>query len=535
MARRGRAKYGSSPNGANLGFEATMWAAADKLRNNMDAAEYKHVVLGLIFLKYISDAFEAHHARLEVETADPNSERYVKEPRARYEVLEDRDEYTADNVFWVPEDARWSTRLLRKAKQPDIGKVIDDAMVAIEKDNPSLKGVLPKDYARATLDKQRLGELIDLIGTIGLGDDESRAKDVLGRVYEYFLSQFASAEGKKGGQFYTPRSVVRVLVEMLAPYKGRVFDPCCGSGGMFVQSEKFVEAHGGRIGDISIYGQESNTTTWRLAKMNLAIRGIEANLGEPDSAGSFRRDQFPDLKADYVLANPPFNDSDWSGEQLRDDVRWKYGVPPAGNANFAWVQHFIHHLAPSGLAGFVLANGSMSANQSGEGEIRKNIIEADLVDCMVALPGQLFYSTQIPVCLWFIARDKHDSRLRGRRGETLFIDARKMGALVDRVHRELTDEDIARIAAAYHAWRGDSGADEYEDMPGFCKGSTLEEIRTHKYALVPGRYVGFSHPPENAWDREMLERELAQIEERLTQVSNASTSSIRALKELLHG
>jgi len=462
-------------NGATLGFEATLWAAADKLRNNMDAAEYKHVVLGLIFLKYISDAFEERYAQLLQEKdqgADP----------------EDSDEYLSENVFWVPKEARWS-HLQGNATRPEIGKLIDDAMVAIERDNRSLKGVLPKDYARPALDKQRLGELIDLIGTIGLGDKENRSKDVLGRVYEYFLSQFASAEGKKGGQFYTPRCVVQVLVGMLAPYKGRVFDPCCGSGGMFVQSEKFVKDHQGRLNDISIYGQESNPTTWKLAKMNLAIRGIDNNLG-PEHADSFHRDLHKDLKADYVLANPPFNSSDWGGERLREDARWKCGVPPVGNANFAWVQHFIYHLAPNGIAGFVLANGSMSSNQSGEGEIRRNIIEADLVDCMVALPGQLFYSTQIPACLWFLARNKGNGKFRDRRGQTLFIDARKMGVLTDRVHRELTAEDIARIAGTYHAWRGDTGAGEYEDLAGFCKSVSTEEIRKNGYVLTPGRYVG---------------------------------------------
>jgi len=361
-------------------------------------------------------------------------------------------------------------------------------MSAIERDNPSLKGVLPKDYARPALDKGRLGELIDLIGTIGLGDRENRSKDTLGRVYEYFLSQFASAEGKKGGQFYTPQSVVRVLVEMLAPYKGRVYDPCCGSGGMFVQSEKFIEAHGGKLGDISVYGQESNHTTWKLAKMNLAIRGIDGNLG-PTNADTFHNDLHKDLRADYVLANPPFNDSDWGGEKLKTDVRWKYGVPPAGNANFAWVQHFIHHLGPNGTAGFVLANGSMSSSQSGEGEIRKNIVEADLVDCMVALPGQLFYSTQIPVCLWFLTRNKQQAHHRDRRGTTLFIDARKLGTMVDRVHRELTDADVAKIAGTYHAWRGDKGAGEYADVPGFCASATTDCIREHEYLLTPGRYL----------------------------------------------
>ena len=400
----------SNENSATLGFEATLYQAADKLRNNLDAAEYKHVVLGLIFLKYISDAFEEKRDWLFKESADPHSEYYIKEKAARYQITEDRDEYLADNIFYVPEKARWAY-LQANAKQPEIGTLVDNAMIAIEGENSRLKGVLPKNYARPGLDKQRLGELIDLIGTIGLGEEANRSKDILGRVYEYFLSQFASAEGKRGGQFYTPRCVVRTLVEMLAPYKGRVYDPCCGSGGMFVQSETFVEAHGGKRDDIVVYGQESNPTTRQLALMNLAIRSIEANLGQ-EHADSFHHDLHPDLKADYVLANPPFNDSDWGGDRLRQDRRWVYGAPPVGNANFAWVQHFIHHLAPNGAAGFVLANGSMSSNTSTEGEIRKNIVEADLVDCMVALPGQLFYSTQIPVCLWFIARNRHGSGMR---------------------------------------------------------------------------------------------------------------------------
>jgi type I restriction enzyme M protein len=507
----------SKDSTANLGFEAKLWLAADKLRNNMDAAEYKHVVLGLIFLKYISDSFEEHHGKLEEGKGDYAGAN-----------PEDPDEYRAENIFWVPPAARWSY-LQNSAKQPTIGKIVDDAMVAIERDNPRLKGVLPKDYARPALDKHRLGELIDLIGTIGLGDKESRSKDILGRVYEYFLTQFASAEGKNGGQFYTPSCVVRLLVEMLAPYKGRIYDPACGSGGMFVQSEKFVESHGGKLGDISVYGQESNATTRRLAIMNLAIRGIEADFG-PEHADTFRRDLHPDLRADYVLANPPFNDSDWFRKD--DDVRWQFGVPPKGNANFAWVQHFIHHLAPQGMAGFVLANGSMSSNQSGEGEIRKALIEADLVDCMVALPGQLFYSTQIPVCLWFISRDKSGGKpspglrppspsgrgaggegkqLRDRRGETLFIDARKMGTLIDRVHRELTDADIEKIVSTYHAWRGDQSGPHsplcgsesrdahsaqrtvrttFQDIPGFCKSATTAEIAAHGHVLTPGRYVG---------------------------------------------
>jgi type I restriction enzyme M protein len=659
MARKASSKPDSgSSSTANLGFEAKLWLAADKLRNNMDAAEYKHVVLGLIFLKYISDTFEEHRAKLlagkgDYEGADP----------------EDPDEYKAENVFWVPADARWS-HLQAYAKQPTIGKTVDDAMVAIERDNPRLKGVLPKDYARPGLDKHRLGELIDLIGGIDLierapspqpspsgrgsqyrggydfsgmvelarelrkkqtpaedllwellrdrqlcnakfrrqhqfgdylcdfycheakivvecdgaphskpdqikhdakrdaflkaqgltvlryendhvlsdtdtvlkeiaahlpspggrgaggeggqaptppaGPNTHRSVDILGRVYEYFLTMFASAEGKNGGQFYTPSCVVRCLVEMLAPYKGRIYDPACGSGGMFVQSEKFVESHGGKLGDISIYGQESNATTRRLAIMNLAIRGIEADIGK-EHADTFRHVQHPDLRADYVLANPPFNDSDWFRKD--DDVRWQFGVPPKGNANFAWVQHFIHHLAPQGMAGFVLANGSMSSNQSGEGTIRQALIEADLVSCMVALPGQLFYSTQIPVCLWFLRRDKSgrppsspallpkgEGRKAGtdRRKQTLFIDARKMGTLIDRVHRELTDADIARIVDTYHAWlglpsptgrrAGDEGAparvEEYQDVAGFCRSASTEDIASHSWVLTPGRYVG---------------------------------------------
>jgi type I restriction enzyme M protein len=379
-------------SGARLGFEEKLWAAADKMRSYMDPAEYKHVVLGLIFLKYISDAFDEKREELALRTGDPSSDLYVREPELRYEVLEDRDEYLAENIFWVPPEARWS-HLQARAKQPEIGRLIDDAMVAIERENPSLKGVLPKDYSRPSLDKQRLGELMDLIGTIGLGDENSRTSDVLGRVYEYFLGRFASAEGKGGGEFYTPRSVVGLLVEMIEPYKGRVYDPCCGSGGMFVMSEKFAEAHGGRVGDIAIYGQESNPTTWRLCKMNLAIRGISGDLG-PQHADSFHNDLHKDLKADYILANPPFNVSDWGGERLRDDVRWKYGVPPVGNANFAWVQHIIHHLSPMGVAGFVLANGSLSSNTGGDGEIRRALVEADLVDCIVAMPPQLFYTTR---------------------------------------------------------------------------------------------------------------------------------------------
>ncbi len=494
-------------NGANLGFEQKLWMAADKMRNNMDAAEYKHVVLGLIFLKYISDAF---------------SELYQKLSSTKGADAEDADEYRAENVFYVPKKARWDY-LQKNAKQPAIGKFIDDAMDEIEKDNATLKGVLPKNYGRPGLDKQRLGELIDLIGTIGLGDKENRSKDVLGRVYEYFIGRFADAEGKSGGQFYTSRCIVQLLVEMLEPYKGRIFDPCCGSGGMFVQGEKFVKVHGGRIGDIAVYGQESNQTTWRLCKMNLAIRGIDANIAW-NNEGSFLNDTHKDLKADFVIANPPFNDSDWKGELLRDDSRWKYGTPPTGNANFAWVQHFIYHLSPTGTAGFVLANGSMSSNTSGEGEIRKNIIEADIVDCMVALPSQLFYNTMIPVCLWFIARDKKNHKFRDRRGETLFIDARNMGAMIDRRHRELTDNEIAKITGTYHAWRAKGG--KYKDEAGFCKSAKIDEIRKHGYILTPGRYVGTAEVEE---DDEAFEDKMKRL---TTELSGQFKKSVELEKEI---
>ena len=516
---------------AALGFEAKLWLAADKLRNNMDAAEYKHVVLGLIFLKYISDAFEDHRAKLVAGQGDYKGAN-----------PEDPDEYRAEHVFWVPPAARWSY-LQASAKQPTIGKIVDDAMAAIERDNPRLKGSLNKNYGRADLDQHRLGELIDLIGSIRLTDEGRRSQDILGRVFEYFLTMFASAEGKNGGQFYTPSSVVRVLVEMLAPYKGRIYDPACGSGGMFVQSEKFVEAHGGKLGDISIYGQESNPTTRRLAIMNLAIRGIEADFG-PEHADTFRRDLHPDLRADYVIANPPFNDSDWFRKE--DDVRWRFGVPPKGNANFAWVQHFIHHLAPNGTAGFVLANGSMSSNQSGEGEIRRAIIEADLVDCMVALPGQLFYSTQIPVCLWFLTKNKGGTggprtsgpKLRDRKGEVLFIDARKLGTLVDRVHRELTDADIEKIAGTYHRWRDDKAlssqpsALSYSDVPGFCRSATTAEIAAQGYVLTPGRYVGAEEAED---DGEPFEQKMPRLVAELNAQFAESAKLERTIKANLRG
>ncbi len=493
-----------------LGFEQKLWAAADKLRSNMDAAEYKHVVLGLIFLKYMSDAFEELHKELENDKdSDP----------------EEVDEYTARRVFWVPKNARWDY-LEKNAKKPEIGELIDHAMDEIEKDNPSLKGVLPKNYARPALNKQRLGELMDLIGTIGLGDKESRSKDILGRTYEYFIGQFADAEGKKGGQFYTPRSIVQLLVEMLEPYKGRIFDPCCGSGGMFVQSEKFIQAHGGKIGNISVFGQESNQTTWRLAKMNMAIRGIDANIKEGDS---FHDDQFKDLKADFVIANPPFNDSDWRRELLQDDVRWKYGVPK-GNANFAWVQHFIHHLSPTGTAGFVLSNGSLSSNTSGEGEIRKNILEADLVDCIVALPSQLFYNTMIPACLWFVTRDKKDNKFRDRKRKVLFIDARSMGTMIDRRHRELSEEDLKKISTTYHAWRGEGG--KYMDIKGSCKEASLEEIAKNDYILTPGRYVGTEEAEE---DEEEFEEKMKKLTNELSEQFKKSEELEEEIRKNLKG
>lgn len=495
-------------------LEQKLWQTADKMRNNMDAAEYKHVVLGLIFLKYVSDSFnELYQVLL-------NDKKNGSDP-------EDRDEYIAKSIFWIPKEARWE-HLQKNAKQPTIGKTIDDAMDAIERDNPKLKGVLPKNYARPALDKQRLGELIDVIGTIGLGDVESKSKDILGRVYEYFLGQFADAEGKRGGQFYTPACIVKVLVEMIEPYKGRIFDPCCGSGGMFVQSEKFVEAHGGSIGDIAIYGQESNQTTWRLCKMNLAIRSIPEDI-RWNNEGSFLNDAHKDLKADFILANPPFNDSDWKGELIKTDVRWKYGTPPTGNANYAWVQHFIHHLGSSGVAGFVLANGSMSSNTSNEGEIRKNIIESDLVDCMVALPGQLFYNTAIPACLWFVSKNKKkQGKFRNRAGEILFIDARKMGFMIDRRHKELISEDIRRISETYHEWRREGS--KYEDVKGFCKSAKLEEVKNNGYVLTPGRYVGSEDVEE---DNELFEEKMKKLTSELSEQFKQSDELEKKIKENL--
>ncbi|MBN1460679.1 MAG: SAM-dependent DNA methyltransferase [Armatimonadetes bacterium] len=509
MAKKKAPHKGDSDT--DLGFEAKLWQAADKLRNNMDAAEYKHVVLGLIFLKYISDAFNERHLALLAEKtagADP----------------EDPDEYRSENVFWVPKEARWA-HLQAGAKQPHIGRLVDDAMVVIEHDNPSLKGVLPKDYARSALDKQRLGELIDLVGTIGLGDKENRSKDILGRVYEYFLSRFASAEGKKGGQFYTPRCVVQVLVEMLRPYKGRIFDPCCGSGGMFVQSEKFVEAHGGRVGNISIYGQESNPTTWRLARMNLAIRGIDGNLGA-ENADSFHRELHPDLKADFILANPPFNSDDWGGERIRDDKRWKFGIPPNGNANYAWVQLFIHHMSPTGTAGFVLANGALAA--AGEqAKIRKAIVDADLVDCIVVLPPKLFYTVQAPASLWLLTRSKGGKgSTPSRNGKVLFIDARKCFSKLGPKQNVLTDEHIRLISETYLAWKTPE-QDKYKDVVGFCKSVSLGDIADCDYSLVPARHVGINVERP---DPSMTQKEL---DDTVTEIRN-TLGRLEALSKEVH-
>jgi len=488
-------------NNSEEPIEKQLWKAADKLRKNIDAAEYKHIVLGLIFLKYISDAFEELFSKLkkgegEYADADP----------------EDKDEYKAENVFFVPEIARWSY-LQSKAKLPEVGKVVDSAMDAIEKDNPSLRDVLPKVYARGNLDPTNLGGLIDLVGNIALGDAKARSADVLGHVFEYFLGEFALAEGKKGGQFYTPRSVVELLVQMLEPYKGRVFDPCCGSGGMFVQSEKFIADHQGKVNDISIYGQESNQTTWRLAKMNLAIRGIDSSQVKWNNEGSFLNNSNKDLKADYVIANPPFNDSDWSGDLLRKDGRWKYGTPPTGNANYAWIQHFLYHLNPSGIAGFVLAKGALTSKTSGEGDIRKELIEARLVDCIVNLPAKLFLNTQIPASLWFLSRNKANGKFRNRPDEILFIDARNMGHLINRRTREFSAEDIATIAGAYHNWRNPDS--DYEDVKGFCNSASIERVKKLDYVLTPGRYVGLAVEDDDFDFNERFTSLKAEFEEQL--------------------
>lgn len=505
-------------NGAGPGFEEKLWLAADKMRGHVESAEYKHIVLGLVFLKYISDVFQERYRWLdEQQGLDP----------------EKCEEYTANGIFWVPEKARWSY-LESHVKSNDLPELMDNAMIEIEEANPELKGILPKQYARLSLDSHRLGELLLLIGTIGLGDRENRSKDILGRVYEYFLGRFAYAEGK-GGEFYTPPSVVRLLVEMIEPYKGSVYDPCCGSGGMFVQSEKFVLANGGRISDLSISGQELNPTTWRLCKMNLALRGIHANVGLYP-ADSFHNDLHPQNHADFILANPPFNISDWGGEHLRKDIRWRYGIPPSNNANFAWIQHMVHHLDPSGIAAFVLTNGSLSASQEKqESSIRQALIQADLVDCIIALPANLFYNTQIATCIWILAKDKQSPHFRNRRDSTLFIYAQHLGQMVDRVHRELNNEDIGSIASVYHIWRSKDGLTVYQDEPGFCKSAALGEIRSHKWSLVPGRYVGFDPRISQQWDSAYLRMELEQVEARLAAISEASIPAMSVLKELFHG
>lgn len=503
MARKGRAIKTKT-------LEQRLWDAADALRGNQEPSEYKHVVLGLVFLKYISDRFEARRREIEHALADPDSAEYIPNEERRQSFLEDRDEYASHNVFWVPAEARWS-HIQDRAKLPEIGQVIDHAMDLIEKENRSIRGVLPRNYGREGLDKGRLGQLVDLIGSIGFTEtDDHGSDDVLGRVYEYFLGQFAGKEtGKDAGAFYTPRSVVRTLVEMLEPFQGRVYDPACGSGGMFVQSAEFVKAHGGKRTDISVYGQEFTDTTWKLAKMNLALRGIEADLGDR-SADSFTQDLHPDLRADFVLANPPFNVSNWWDAKLQDDPRWQYGTPPEGNANFAWVQHFIHHLSPTGTAGFVLANGSLSNRAGGEGDIRRKIVEADLVDCIVAMPDKLFYNVAIPVTLWFISKDRHGNGHRRRQGEVLFIDARRLGHMESRRLRALNDEDIGKISGAYHAWRNRDG--DYEDVPGFVKAATLDEIKHHDFVLTPGRYVGTE---EAANDGEPANEKIARLTKEL--------------------
>ena len=495
-------------------FKQELWKAANKLRAQMDAAEYKHIVLGLIFLKYISDTFVKQQDKVRHMVSDPDSEYFISEDPAEYaKELELRDYYTKDNVFWVPKKARWET-LRSKAKQPDIGALIDEAMTAIENQNQSLRGKLDKRFGRVQLSQGVLGELIDLISTIGFGEKYD-ASDLLGEVYEYFLGQFASAEGKKGGQFYTPAHVVKTLVAVLSPNSGRVYDPCCGSGGMFVQSEEFVKEHGGRVDDISIYGQESNPTTWRLAAMNLAIRGFAADLGK-EPADTFAKDQFPDLKFDYILANPPFNISDWGGEKYESDPRWQFGRPPAGNANYAWLQHMLWKLCPGGQMGVVLANGSMSTNTGGEGQIREAMVREDVVEVMVALPGQLFLNTQIPVCLWFLTNDKTVNG-RDRRGETLFIDARQLGTMETRVLRVLTDKDIARLANTVHSWKT---GEEYEDIAGYCKSIPLEEIMKENFVITPGRYVGFDDTTES--DEEFA----AKISKLVTRLSSLKRHSV---------
>lgn len=506
-------------------LEQKLWDAADALRGNQEPSDYKHVVLGLVFLKYISDRFEGRRTEIETELASDGLK-----PEQIERLIEDRDEYTSHAVFWVPAAARWSV-IQRSAKQPEIGESIDNAMDLIERENPSLRGVLPRNYGREDLDKGRLGQLVDIIGSIGFTpSDDHGSDDVLGRVYEYFLGQFAGKEtGKDAGAFYTPRSVVRTLVEMLEPYHGRVYDPACGSGGMFVQSAEFVQAHGGKRSDISVYGQEFTSTTWKLAKMNLALRGIDADLGDK-AADSFTQDLHPDLRADFVLANPPFNVSDWWNAKLADDPRWKYGVPPQGNANFAWVQHFIYHLSPKGTAGFVLANGSLSSKSGGEGDIRRKLVEADLVDCIVAMPDKLFYNTGIPVSLWFVSKDRHGNGHRQRESEVLFIDARKLGTMETRRLRVLTEKEIAQITGTYHAWRNHGGG--YEDVVGFSKAAKRDEIERHDFVLTPGRYVGTE---EAEIDDEPIEDKVARLTSELFAEFDRGRELEHVIREKLRG
>lgn len=521
---------GATQNGNgthDLPFARKLFDAADHLRGSVESSEYKHLVLGLIFLKYISDSFERRRARLEEWTRDSQHELFTEDDAVRAEILEDRDEYISENVFWVPADARWS-KLHKAATQPDIGPRLDKALQAIERENPEqLRGVLPQIYGKAAISPSTLGELVNKIGEIGFGEDEETARDYLGRTYEYFIKMFAKAEGHRGGEFYTPASVTKLLVEMLEPYEGRVFDPACGSCGLFIQSADFVKAHGGRTRAIAVYGQENNQATWRIGRMNLAIHGLGGDIKLGDS---LLDDQFPSLRADFVLANPPFNLKKWGAAQVQNDARWKYGTPPDSNANYAWIQHFIHHLASDGRAGFVLANGSLTTNTSGEGEIRKKIVEDDLVDCIVALPGQLFFTTGIPVCLWFLDRNKAPNSERDRRGETLFIDARQLGQKISRTQIELTEDELKRIVETFHAWRGQSGAGDYADEPGFCASVTLADIKAADFTLSPGRYVG---APEEEEDEVAFEERMAELVERLENEMAENERLARSVREVL--
>jgi type I restriction enzyme M protein len=488
--------------------EKVLFDAADALRGSVESAVYKHLVLGLVFLKYVSDAFATQRARLDARTREPGSEWFTNDDEEREEILEERDEYASDNVFWIPREARWDA-ILALGSQPDLGVQIDRALDVIEQENPALKGILPKIYAGAPMSPETLGRLVSIIARVGFGEDPEHARDVLGRVYEYFIKEFARSEGHRGGEFYTPANVVRVLVEMLQPYHGRIFDPACGSCGMFIQSAKSIAAHAGRPDELAIYGQEMNQATWRIGQMNLAIHGLSGSVALQNS---LLDDQHATLKADYVIANPPFNQKKWGADRVKDDVRWKWGLPPDGNANYAWIQHFASHLAPDGRAGFVLANGSLTSTQSGEGTIRENLVRDDLVDCIVALPGQLFYTTGIPVCLWFLDRNKASAHERDRRGETLFIDARSLGHKISRTQIELSNDEIARIAGTYAAWRGRSDTGDYDDILGFCASADVATIEQSGFTLSPGRYVG---APEEEEDEVAFAERMAELVETL--------------------